>query len=66
MEAHAGEVCRLIGGEVFTYEAPGNYLRPVGRVRHFSKTELRHGAVSGTALRTAAATGSVAVAERRR
>jgi hypothetical protein len=36
----AGELFRLIGGKVFTYEVPGNYLRPVGRVRHLSKTNF--------------------------
>ena len=40
IESHAGEEFRLVGGKVFTYEVPGNYLRPVGRVRHLSKTNF--------------------------
>jgi hypothetical protein len=40
IEAHAGEEFQLIGGKVFTYEVPGNYLRPVGRVRHLSRTNF--------------------------
>jgi hypothetical protein len=37
---HAGEPFRLVTGPEFTYEVPGNYLRPVGRVRHLSKTNF--------------------------
>lgn len=40
IEAHAGADFRLIGGDVFQYEVPGNYLRPVGRVRHLSRTNF--------------------------
>lgn len=40
IEAHAGEDFRLIGDKMFTYEVPGNYLRPIGRVRHLSKTNF--------------------------
>lgn len=40
IEAHAGEEFRLRQGKVFTYEVPGNYLRPVGRVRHLSKSNF--------------------------
>lgn len=40
IEQHAGEDFRLIGGKVFSYEVPGNYLCPVGRVRHLSKTNF--------------------------
>jgi hypothetical protein len=40
IERHAGEDFRLIGGKVFSYEVPGNYLRPIGRVRHLSKTNF--------------------------
>lgn len=40
IERHAGEEFRLIGGKVFSYEVPGNYLRPIGRVRHLSKTNF--------------------------
>lgn len=37
IETHAGEEFRLIGGRAFTYEVPGNYLQPIGIVRHLSK-----------------------------
>jgi hypothetical protein len=40
IKAHAGEDFRLTGGALFRYEVPGNYLRPVGRVRHLSKTNF--------------------------
>lgn len=40
IEAHAGEDFRLIGGQVFQYEVLGNYLRPIGRVRHLSRTNF--------------------------
>ena len=40
IESHAGEDFKLIGGQVFQYEVPGNYLRPVGRVRHLSRTNF--------------------------
>jgi hypothetical protein len=30
----------LIRGQTFQYEVPGNYLRPIGRVRHLSKTNF--------------------------
>lgn len=40
IEAHAGEDFKLIGGQVFQYEVPGNYLRPIGRVRHLSRTNF--------------------------
>jgi hypothetical protein len=38
--AHEGETFTLVRGQRFTYEVPGNYLRPVGRVRHLSKTNF--------------------------
>jgi len=37
---HEGEGFRLIRGDVFTYEMFDNYLRPVGRVRHLSRTNF--------------------------
>jgi hypothetical protein len=37
---HEGEEFELIRGQRFRYEVPGNYLRPVGRVRHLSKTNF--------------------------
>ena len=40
IEMHAGEDFTLIRGDVFRYEVPGNYLRPIGRVRHLSKTNF--------------------------
>lgn len=40
IESHAGEDFKLIGGQVFQYEVPGNYLRPMGRVRHLSRTNF--------------------------
>jgi hypothetical protein len=40
IEAHAGEDFKLIGGQVCQYEVPGNYLRPIGRVRHLSRTNF--------------------------
>lgn len=40
IEAHAGEEFHLITGSAFTYEVPGSYLRPVGRVRHLSRTNF--------------------------
>jgi hypothetical protein len=40
IEAHAGEDFKLIGRRVFQYEVPGNYLRPIGRVRHLSRTNF--------------------------
>jgi hypothetical protein len=38
--AHAGEDFRLVRGDLFQYEVPGNYLLPVGRVRHLSRTNF--------------------------
>ena len=40
IESHAGEDFTLIGGQVFQYELPGNYLRPLGRVRHLSRANF--------------------------
>lgn len=40
IERHAGEDFTLTMGDVFQYEVPGNYLRPLGRVRHLSKTNF--------------------------
>ena len=40
IESHAGEDFKLIGGKIFQYEVPGNYLRPIGRVRHLSKSNF--------------------------
>jgi len=40
IEAHAGEDFRLVRGDLFQYEVPGNYLLPVGRVRHLSRTNF--------------------------
>jgi hypothetical protein len=40
IEAHAGEDFRLVRGDIFQYEVPGNYLLPVGRVRHLSRTNF--------------------------
>ena len=40
IERHAGEEFTLRRGDRFTYEVPGNYLRPVGRVRHLSKSNF--------------------------
>lgn len=40
IEAHAGEDFTLTRGDVFQYAVPGNYLRPLGRVRHLSKTNF--------------------------
>ena len=37
---HEGEGFQLIRGDVFTYEMFDNYLRPVGRVRHLSRTNF--------------------------
>ena len=37
---HEGEGFQLIRGDVFTYEMFDNYLRPVGRVRHLSRTSF--------------------------
>ena len=37
---HEGEGFHLIRGDVFTYEMFDNYLRPVGRVRHLSRTNF--------------------------
>lgn len=42
IEAHAGEEFTLTRGDTFQYEVPvpGNYLRPIGRVRHLSRTNF--------------------------
>src|SRR5262249_49852069 len=40
IEAHAGEDFILRRGDTFQYEVPGNYLRPLGRKRHLSKTNF--------------------------
>ena len=40
IKTHAGEDFTLIGGANFQYEVPGGYLRPIGRVRHLSKTNF--------------------------
>jgi len=40
IEGHAGEDFRLVRGDIFQYEVPGNYLRPLGRVRHLSRTNF--------------------------
>lgn len=40
IDAHAGEDFRLIGGTTFQYQVFAGYLRPVGRVRHLSKTNF--------------------------
>lgn len=40
IEAHAGEDFTLTRGDTFQYEVPGNYLRPLGRVRHLSRTNF--------------------------
>jgi hypothetical protein len=37
---HEGEGFQLLRGDVFTYEMFDNYLRPVGRVRHLSRTNF--------------------------
>ena len=37
---HEGEGFQLIRGDVFTYEMFDNYLLPVGRVRHLSRTNF--------------------------
>ncbi len=37
---HEGEGFQLIRGDVYTYEMFDNYLRPVGRVRHLSRTNF--------------------------
>lgn len=38
--AHEGGEFALIRGQRFTYEVFAGYLRPVGRVRHLSKTNF--------------------------
>jgi hypothetical protein len=40
IESHAGEDFTLIRGQVFQYEVPGKYLRPVGRIRHLSQSNF--------------------------
>jgi hypothetical protein len=40
IKRHAGEDFTFTRGDVFQYEVPGNYLRPVGRVRHLSKSNF--------------------------
>jgi hypothetical protein len=37
---HAGEEFLTITGLPFTYEVPGNYLRPSRTVRHLSRTNF--------------------------
>ena len=40
IESHAGEDFILTRGQVFQYEVPGRYLRPIGRVRHLSQSNF--------------------------
>jgi hypothetical protein len=37
---HEGEDFQLIRGAFFAYDMFDNYLRPVGRVRHLSRTNF--------------------------
>jgi hypothetical protein len=38
IRSHEGEEFALVRGDIFRYEMFDNYLRPVGRVRHLSKS----------------------------
>lgn len=40
IRSHQGEWFTLTRGDAFTYEVFDNYLRPVGRVRHLSRTSF--------------------------
>jgi hypothetical protein len=40
ISSHAGEDFTLSRGEAFQYEVSGRTLRPVGRVRHLSRTNF--------------------------
>jgi hypothetical protein len=40
IRAHAGEEFTLVRGGVFQYEKFDNYLRPLGRVRHLSRSNF--------------------------
>lgn len=40
IEGHAREGHRLVRGNIFQYEAPDNYLRPLDRISQLSQTNF--------------------------